>query len=92
MPTYKVPEFTTFEFQKPVETKTLSSPPVSPVKGKRYIVKATGADDWSGQDNNIMEYNGATWDIIPKRAGMIVYIKDETAFYKYITSWTVSGI
>ena len=81
MAIYKIPEFNTFEFQKPVLDKDLTSPPAEPNKGNRYIVAAEATGDWSGQDNNIATYNGEGWDFTSAREGMLIYVKDEDEFY-----------
>jgi len=84
---YKVDPRETSFFQPAVEDKDLTSPPAYS-KGKRYIVGAGATGAWNLKDNYIVDDNGAGWDFITPKEGMIVYIKDEDKFYKYISSWT----
>jgi len=89
MSNYKVPQLNSFEWQQLVLDKDLSTPSgLTPSKGNRYIVKATGSGDWTGHSNAIATYNGATWDFTEAVEGMICWIADEDKFYKFITSWT----
>lgn len=89
MNTYLVPVFELFEWQKGVLDKNLSSPPLSPSKGDRYIVGVPATGAWTGQDDNIVFWDGSQWVFIPKFEGMIVYVKSEHQWYIYITSWVI---
>lgn len=75
-------DYFTFEFQKPVETRTLSVPP-TPVKGKRYLIAAGASGDWVGQSNNIATYNGTVWEFMARREGLICWVKDENLYLFY---------
>jgi len=86
---YRVPILDKWEWQEPVLDKDLTSPPGGLLKGDRYLIYGIGAGNWAGQDGNIVEYDGFFWFWIPKREGMIVYVKDEDIWYRYITSWDV---
>ncbi len=86
MTPYKSPALENFEWQPPVEDKDLVTPP-SHTKGKRYIVGGTGGA-WSGNLGDIALDTGTGWEFVTKKEGMIVYIKDEDKYYKYITSWS----
>lgn len=57
----------------------LLTPPVSPSTGDRYLITggtATGA--WVGQEENIAEWNGSTWDFTTPTTGTYVSVDDET--------------
>jgi len=84
---YKVDPRETSFFQPAVEDKDLTVPPAYS-KGKRYIVGAGATGAWNLKGNYIVDDNGAGWDFITPKEGMVVYIKDEDKFYKYISSWT----
>lgn len=89
MSTKRVVDVETFEFQKPLETRTLSAPP-SPVKGKRYLIATGASGDWVGESNNIATYNGSIWEFMTRREGLICWIKDENLFIFYDGStWTI---
>lgn len=91
---YKVPIFEKFVWQDPSEDKDLSTPPISPAKGQRYIVKATATGAWVGEENNIalcVNATGPTWEFITAREGMTCWVKDENNFYKFDgSSWIES--
>jgi len=90
MSNYKVPQLSSFEWQQAVKDKDLSTPVgLTPAKGDRYIVKATGSGDWTGHNNAIATYNGATWDFVEAVEGLICYINDEDLVYIYTTSWII---
>lgn len=80
------------EWQDSVIDKDLTSPPGSPATGDRYLLGLdttanllSGA--WAGEDGNIAEYNGATWDFTTPTAGMAVLVDDETTvMYRFGTT------
>ena len=41
-----------------------SDPPASPVTGDNYIVASPATGDWTGNENKVATYNGATWDFV----------------------------
>ena len=47
-------------WQDPIISE-LSTPPVGPSTGDRYIVTPTGLGAWAGQDNSIAEWDGSAW-------------------------------
>lgn len=91
MTLYRVSIIDKSEWQESVLDKDLTSPLPSPSKGDRYLVYGVGLGSWLGQDENIAEYSGSDWLFIPKREGMIVYVKDEDQWYSYTTSWVLFG-
>lgn len=74
---------------KPVLDKDLTTPPVSPNAGDRYLILTGDAEtDWEGQDKKIAEYNGSTWDFTAPSLGMVVFVEDEVDIYAYNdTTW-----
>ena len=66
-----------FEWQ-PSVIDQLATPPGSPSSGDRYLVIATATGDWAGQENDIAEYNGASWDFTSPSTGMFLSIDDES--------------
>lgn len=72
--------------QDPVLDKDLTAPPGSPSQGDRYIVGVGATGAWSGEDNNIAEYDGASWFFKTATDGMTVFITDEDEIYAYQTS------
>lgn len=45
-----------------VISRVLTAPPGSPTQGDAYIVASGATGDWSGLDNKVVVYNGASWD------------------------------
>jgi hypothetical protein len=76
------------EYQEAVIDKDISTPPVSPVTGDRYIVKATGTGAWSGHSNAIATWDGSTWIFVSATQGLFTYVEDEGLLYVFNgTSW-----
>lgn len=86
---------TGLSWQEPVISKDLNDPPASPSTGDRYIVSqgappATGA--WAGEDNNIAEWNGSSWDFTTTQEGFALWITSEDVQYVYNgTAWAKIG-
>jgi len=90
MAMYRAAELDSFSWQGPIIDRDLSAPPGSPVKGDRYIVKATGTGDWAGHDNAITYYTGAAWVFIAPVEGLVCWVKDEDLFVRHNgTIWDV---
>lgn len=87
---YRVPVLEKYEFQPAVLDKDLSTPPVSPVAGDRYIVATGGTGAWATHDKHIAWFNGTTWDFYIPVEGWLTWIKDEDLFYYYsgASVWT----
>lgn len=57
----------------------LLTPPVGPTTGDRYLITggiATGA--WTGREEDVAEWNGATWDFQTPTTGTYIGVDDET--------------
>ncbi len=54
----------------------LADPPGTPGTGDRYLVIATATGDWVGHEDDIAEWNGATWDFTTPNTGFAVWIED----------------
>ena len=86
----RVPYLERFSFQPPVKDKDLATPPVSPVKGDRYIVATGGTGAWASQDKNIAWYDGAIWKFDIPVEGWLAYVEDEDKFFKFSgTAWVL---
>jgi len=80
------------EYQDSVKDKDLSTPPVSPVMGDRFLVKATGAGAWIGKNNNIAEWSGSVWIFSVPSVGTTLFVDDESKQYSWNgTAWVISG-
>ena len=54
----------------------LTTPPVDPIAGDRYIVGISATGDWSGHGNEIAEYNGAGWVFFDPDTGYGCFVQD----------------
>lgn len=67
--------------------KDLTVPPGSPAEGDVYIVGAGATGSWSGHAGDIA-YFDQIWRFIDPLEGITLWIKDESALYRYNgTSW-----
>lgn len=67
-----------------------SDPPVGPSSGDRYVILPTGTGAWAGQDNDIAEWNGLTWDFTTPVSGNAVAVVGTGATIGFNgTEWTV---
>ncbi len=74
--------------QDPVLDKDLTAPPGSPSTGDRYIVGPSATGAWAGEDDNIAQYDGASWAFTDATDGMTVFVLDEDEIYAYqSTAW-----
>lgn len=76
----------TLEWQDSVlDADILDPSALTPTIGDRYLINGVGAGAWAGQDNNIAEWNGSSWDYTIPTTGMRVGADDEpnVAFYLF---------
>ncbi|GAI87497.1 unnamed protein product, partial [marine sediment metagenome] len=58
----------------------------------RYLVIATATGDWAGEENNIAEWNGTSWDFTIPNKGFAVWLEDATVVKVYNgTIWVLFG-
>jgi len=82
----RVPVLESFSFQPPIIDKDLTAPPGGEAEGDRYIVGGSATGDWAGHDDDIAEYDGASWMFMTPEEGWFVHINDEDKFYKFTGS------
>ncbi len=83
---------TGLDWQESVSSITTTTPPVGPPTGTRYIVPALATGAWSGQTDNIAEWNGSSWDFTTPNEGYASLVEDEDKQYNYNgTSWVLFG-
>lgn len=83
-----------FEWQPSVLNATILDPtPLVPSTGDRYLINGTGAGAWTGQNNNIAEWNGSAWDFTTPTAGTFVASDAEpTLLYNFGgASWSTKN-
>ena len=87
MADYRIPILDEFEWQQAVEDR-VTAPAGGESKGHRYLVIATASGDFTGHENDIAYYDGASWNFVSPLEGMICWVKDEDEYYRYNgTSW-----
>ncbi len=62
--------------------KDVATPPGSPAEGDVYIVASGATDDWATHENDIAYYS-QIWRFITPREGLIIWVNDEDALYRY---------
>ena len=67
----------------PVINRVTSAPPGAPTPGDRYIIAAVASGVWTGKENYIADWNGATWDFTAPVTGLTAYVDAETEYYSY---------
>lgn len=78
------------EWQDSVKSRS-GTPPISPNNGDRYLV-VSGSGLWFGLDDNIVEWNGSTYDVTIPTEGMTVRVDDEdTCLWSYLNGDYPSG-
>ena len=60
-----------------VESRSLSTPPASPVDGTAYIVGNSATDAWAGTDGEIAIYLNGGWVFIAPWNGLQMWVEDE---------------
>lgn len=69
--------------------RVLTSPPVSPDPGSRYIIPPAATGDWTGRENQIAAYQDGTWAYFVPREGWLAWIAGENILVIYsMGSWS----
>ena len=96
MAQYRIPVEETFSWQRPIIDKDLNTPPVSPLKGDRYIVGPSPTGAWVGHSKDIAWCSNATgpvWSFDTPGEGWMTFVKDEDVSYYYSgTAWVIEEI
>ncbi|MEW6027723.1 MAG: DUF2793 domain-containing protein, partial [Planctomycetota bacterium] len=84
--------FSAYNWQVPVITSGITTPPPAPALNDRYLISPTGATGaWAGYENNLTVCTNETiptWEFTTPVAGMYVFSKNENRVYKYNgTGW-----
>lgn len=62
-----------------VESRSLSSPPATPVDGTAYIVGQGATGDWAGEENAIALFLNGGWAFLPPWTGAKFWVQDDSA-------------
>lgn len=92
MSQFRVPVLENFSWQQPVISMSLSTPPVSPTKGDRYVVASSPSGAWTGHTNHIAWYDGAAWLFdIPNQGWTLINLLDNTSYEFNGSSWSAGA-
>lgn len=79
------------EPQASVNNQNLTTPPVSPLNGDRYIIPSGATGVWAGKTGQIAEYT-TTWAYYTPVIGWTCYVDDEQKIYSWNGSdWVRTG-
>lgn len=68
--------------------RDLTSPPVSPSEGQRWIVKMGATGAWAGHDNAITTFLDGGWSFFAPMVGWLAWVTDESALLAWNgTTW-----
>jgi len=81
------------DWQDSVKSKSVATPPTTPVTGDRYIVAASATGAWLNKTGQITEWNGTAWVFYPAATGWAAYVEDENKNYTYNNAgqWVPTG-
>jgi hypothetical protein len=70
-----------------VISKSLNTPPESPLNNDMYIVAAGGADDWTGQSGKYAVWltENSAWNFVSVLSNDVIYVADEKKEYRYVS-------
>lgn len=76
------------DWQNSVLDRDLATPPGAPTPGDRYIVagaagSATATGAWAGNEEKVVEWNGASWSIFTPNEGWALRVEDENVEIVY---------
>jgi hypothetical protein len=75
--------------QPVIESRTLTTPPTTPLLGDAYIVGPAATGAWSGHDSEIVAFQSGTWLFYDPAPGWQVYAKAEQAILVFAGgAWT----
>lgn len=60
---------------------SLSTPPVSPENGERYLVAINAGDEWTGKENQIAAWQDGAWEFYTPLQGWVCWVEDEHVSY-----------
>jgi Protein of unknown function (DUF2793) len=77
--------------QLAVKSRTLATPPATPVEGDRYLIAASPTGDWTGQVGKIAMRLDGQWQFVTPREGFAIWVNDEDATLWFNGSTWVAG-
>ncbi|MDB5536919.1 MAG: hypothetical protein JWQ65_1794, partial [Devosia sp.] len=75
--------------QPVVESRTITTPPTTPLLGDAYIVGPSASGAWSGHDSEIAAFQAGAWLFYDPAPGWQVYAKSEKSILVFDAgAWT----
>ena len=75
--------------QPAIESRTLTTPPATPLAGEAWIVPAAATGAWSGHTDEIVAFQSGAWSFHDPAPGWQVYVKaDKTQYVFDAGAWT----
>lgn len=73
-----------------VLSRAVTTPPVSPTLGDRYIIPSGATGAWAGRTNQVAVFLVGGWQFMQPKAGWLFYVADESgdAYYSG-TAWSL---
>ena len=76
--------------QTAVESRTLLTPPTSPMDGQIGLVPPSPTSaDWMGLTDKLARYEGGNWSTLPVVEGHLIYVKDDREVFESVESGRV---
>ncbi len=67
--------------QLAVLDRDLTTPPINPDEGDRYIIAAPANNQWAGFENQIAAWQDGAWAFYPPQQGWLAWVGDEAQLY-----------
>lgn len=78
--------------QLAVISRTVATPPVSPLEGNRYLIAASPTGAWAGHAGEVAFFYGGTWQFATPKTGWRVFVQAEAALLVFDGSnWSAVG-
>lgn len=78
--------------QLSVVSRSLATPPTTPVDGSVYLVPQGGVNDWDSKDGQLAFALNGGWDFLEPLAGWRVYVADEAVHLNFDGSDWKGGV
>ena len=69
-----------------------ATPPVAPIDGTAWLIRAVAAGEWTGQEGSIACRQGGNWLYVTPRDGMRVLDRSTGQLRLYLGSWKITAV
>lgn len=74
-----------------VHSRSIATPPASPMAGDVYIIAAAPTGAWSGAAGQLASFDGFGWTLTVPKAGCLAWVLDEQQFAVHAEGDWVAG-